>query len=113
MPESKRVADRYDEIADTRLRRIANRHFFQSLDVDLDNSDVRRRIGANDLGIVDGTVDQRYLDRVCAADDMMVGQDIAAFGIDDDSGSGAGNFARAAVSAVRQAEKASERIVSE
>ena len=112
--ETERVADSEDEVADAYAFRIAYRHVGQPLRVYLDNRDVRRGIRANDLGIEDFAVHRRDLNLVCVLDDVVICNDIAVVGIDDDAGTGTRDLAAAATTgAVRQTEEASKSLIAE
>ena len=111
MAQSERITDREDEIADAGNRRIADRHIGQSVGIDLDDRDVGAGVGPDQLGVVNGAVNQRNLDFVGIADNVVIGQDQSAFGIHDDTGARARHFLLTR-ELVGQAEEPSQVVVA-
>ena len=113
MAQAERVADGEHEITHPDALGITDRHVGQPFRIDLDDCDVGRSIRADDLCIEDFPVHRRDLDLVGLVNDVVVGQDIAVLGVDDDARTGARDLALPAARDVRQAEKAPERFVAE
>jgi hypothetical protein len=79
------ITDGDHEIADAHAFRIADGHFRQAIGLDFDQRDVCAGIRTDDLGIKGAPVNQRNLDFISLANDMMIGQDIAVLCVDDDT----------------------------
>ena len=83
------VADRVGVVADLDLVRVAERERLQAVGVDLEQREVVRRVGADDLGgellAVGADLDR---DLLGAVDDVLVRDDQAAV-VDDEAGAGA------------------------
>src|SRR5690606_687597 len=78
--EAEWVADRYHPVADT--RRLFGEPDIRQLvvGIDLQQCKVGLWIGADDLGRVFTTIDERNLDLLTVVDDVVVGHDVAVLG---------------------------------
>ncbi len=112
MTQTERVADCQHEVTDANGLGVADRHVDEFVAFDFKQRDIGCRIGADNFGIEHVTVDQGYLDLVRTLDDMVIRQDVAPLGVDDDAGAGARNFTRASRH-LGQTEESSKRFVAE
>ena len=75
--QTKRITNRHDPFSDFHLIRIDERNDHQILGFNANQSQIRRRVGA-DYGRLEGAiVMQGHLDIVCLCDDMIVGNNVA------------------------------------
>ena len=63
---------------------VAQHDHGQLVEFDLEDGQVRVRVGANDLGLGPAAVVEDHLDLVCAFHNVIVGEDVAG-GTDDDA----------------------------
>ena len=112
MAESERVADGKDEITDFDVVRLADGQIGQSIGIDLEQRDIGQCIRTDDLGIERFLVEQRNLNLVGVFDNMMIGQDIAILGIDDDTRTSTRHLAGPAARSIGNAEKAAEHLIA-
>ena len=95
MVEVERVADRDHEVARLHLIRVAELDLLQRrrrLLQELDEGAVGERVTADDLGFeldVALVAEERHFDLVGVLDDVVVGEDQALGGVDDEPGAGA------------------------
>ena len=93
--EVERVADRHHEVARLHLIRVAELDLLQrrrGLLQELDEGAVGERVAADDLGLeldVALVTEERHFDLVGVLDDVVVGEDQALGGVDDEPGAGA------------------------
>ena len=105
--EVERVADRHHEVARLHLIGVAELDLLQRrrrLLQQLDEGAVGQRVAADDLGFeldVALVAEEGHFDLVGVLDDVVVGQDQALGGIDDEPGAGALRLRRRALPAVR------------
>ena len=83
--EAERIADRHDVVADAQRRRIAERDARQVRGVDLQHREIRAFVRADDARREAAVLEQRDGDLVGVRDDVMVRQDVAVGGVDDDA----------------------------
>ena len=89
MGEPVGTADGDDKVADAHRVRVANGHVREVVALDLDQRDVGARIRTNEFGVEFAAVDERYDDFIGIANDVVIGQDIAIFGVNNDARAGA------------------------
>jgi len=112
VPEPERITDRKYEIPDSNNFRIAYGHFSKPTGVDLEYCYIGGGVGAHNFRIQNLSAYQRNLDFVRIFNDVMVGQDVATLGIDNDTRTGTGNFTWSTI-AIRNAEEAAKCVVTE
>jgi hypothetical protein len=84
------IADGEHKVPDLYLVGIPQLHLHQALCIlDLQYGDIGAGIGADHLGLQAAVVIEVDLDQLGALDHMVIGQDVALGGIDDDPGAGA------------------------
>ena len=85
--EAERIADRDDRVADPHVVGVAERQRGEGARarVDPEDGEVRRRIGADELGLDRVAVREADADRVGAFDDVVVRDDVAGL-VDDEAG---------------------------
>ena len=95
---AERSTDRHGGVADVELRRVGEGHRGEVRRVDLDDREVDRRVGADELALVDTAVRGRHRDgaaRAVTVERHHVGvRDDVAVLVQDDAGTGAGFAAR-------------------
>ena len=109
---AERGADGEDPLAEAELVAVAHRDGGQVLRVDLDDGDVRGRVGADDGGVELLVVVRGHRDLGGAGDDVVVGDDVAV-GPDDDAGPAAlrlPGLGLAEAIAIPEAEEVFERV---
>ena len=89
MAELVGIADGDDEVAHRQLLRVAERQRGEIVGVDLQQSDVGLRIAAHQLGGELAAILERHRDLVRVVDDVVVGDDVALVGVNDDASAGA------------------------
>ena len=92
MLQSERIADGNDIVSDLGLLGIRNGDIGQAIFRHLEHGDIRAFVGADDLGPHCPVVLQRYLDFIGVSDDMVVGQYVTIFRVDDDARAEAAHF---------------------
>src|SRR5690606_27630304 len=97
--KAERIADRHDPVADANLRRITEFHLLQLAQgwIDLEDRKVRLWVCAHKLGLQLAAIGEVDFDLVRVGDDVVVGDDDAFLGIDDEAGTERLNLAAAAV----------------
>ena len=109
---AERGADGEDPLAQAELVAVAHRDGGKVLGVDLDDGDVRGRVGADDGGVELLVVVRGHRDLGGAGDDVVVGDDVAVRP-DDDAGAaalGLPGLGLAEAVAVAEAEEVLERV---
>ena len=109
---TERGADGEDPLAEAELVAVAHRDGGKVLGVDLDDGDVRSRVGADDGGVEFLVVVRGHRDLGGAGDDVVVGDDVAV-GPDDDTGTAAlrlPGLGLAEAIAIPEAEEVFERV---
>ena len=110
LPEPEGVADGDDEVADLQRVAVSHREGGESVGLDPEQRDVGPRIAAEYLGLEAAVVLERDRHRLGPGDDVVVGQHVAAFRIDDHTGARALPRPRRGV--VRQVEEAAEERIA-
>ena len=107
MPEPKRVAYGQHEVPDSKVFGVTERHCQEAIRVDLEHGYVGTGVGADHRRVQGAIVNERDRDFVGILNDMVIGEYVAVFCIDDDT------RARALylTSAIRREEPSEERVL--
>jgi hypothetical protein len=89
LAETKGIADRHHSVTDPKRVGIAKWKSLQLWSCDLDQRDVSCLVAADEGGDKATPILQGYRDFASGSHDMMIGKDVAFFGINDHAGAGA------------------------
>ena len=92
LPEAERIPHGDDEIPDAQRAGIGQRNLDQIVGIHPQHGNVGITVAADNFGAQFAPVLERYVDFVGVLDHVLVGQDQAVGGIDDDPGAQAGRF---------------------